>query len=151
MPRVACSVVCALRALLTDDLLIFISASARKFVVSRAWSCVVRRIPSGILNYNFSRVASHNCVDALRSLLTPCSEPRNASRNMRTHVMLETPPVPPKKNKTVALVCRVVSFRRGLLRYVLLMACALILARFTKLCLFIANLQRSSESREIVS
>ena len=54
----ASSVVCALRALLKDDLLISPSASARKFLVSRAWSCVVRRIPSGKLSSNFSRVAS---------------------------------------------------------------------------------------------
>ena len=56
--HVASSVVCALRALFKNDLLIFTSASARKFLVSRAWSCVVRRIPSGKLSSNLSRVAS---------------------------------------------------------------------------------------------
>ena len=56
--HVASSVVCALRALFKDDLLVFIGASARKFLVSRAWSCVVRRIPSGKLSSNLSRVAS---------------------------------------------------------------------------------------------
>ena len=56
--HVASSVVCALRALFKNDLLIFTGASARKFLVSRAWSCVVRRIPSGKLSSNLSRVAS---------------------------------------------------------------------------------------------
>ena len=49
---------CALRALFKNDLLFFTGASARKFLVSRAWSCVVRRIPSGKLMSNLSRVAS---------------------------------------------------------------------------------------------
>ena len=48
VPCVACSVVCALRALFKMSQCAFYSgASAQKFLVSRAWSCVVRRIPSG--------------------------------------------------------------------------------------------------------
>ena len=39
------------------------SACARKFSVSRAWSCVVRRTPFGILNTNLTRVASLFCTE----------------------------------------------------------------------------------------
>ena len=57
--HVASSIVCALRALLKMfHCVLYSGASAPNFLVSRAWSCVVRRIPSGKLSSNRTRVAS---------------------------------------------------------------------------------------------